>query len=205
MRYGLYQLNKPPERRDDWVYILDHTIEFGKKQCLLVLGVSLEKLRKRKCKLQHKDMTVLAIDIIDSATAKSVTDCLLNIAEKTGFPVQIVSDGGRNILNGCLFFANHKDCPHEIRQTYDVTHKTALILKHQLKDDKIWQSFCSKIAFSKSCLVHTELGYLSPPKPRDKSRWQNLDMYVKWAEMILKQNPYKMPKTAAEKFDDKLA
>lgn len=205
MRYGLYQLKKAPERRNDWVYILDHTIEFGKKQCLLVLGISLEKLRRRKCKLRHNDMTVLAIDIIDSATGQSVTDCLLGIANKTGFPVQIVSDGGANILNGCRYFANHKDCQHEIRQTYDVTHKAALILKHQLKNDKMWKSFCSKIAFSKGCLVHTELGYLVSPKPRDKSRWQNLDPYIKWAEMILNQYPELLSKANCEKFKDRLS
>ena len=70
MRYGLYQLKKPPERRDDWIFILDHSIEFGKKQCLLVIGIPLEKFRKNNYKSRHKDMTVLATDIIESATGK---------------------------------------------------------------------------------------------------------------------------------------
>jgi hypothetical protein len=77
MRYGLYQLKKLPEKRDDWVYILDHSIEFGKKQCLLIIGIPLEKLRRKKCKLRHQDMTVLATDIVESATGQSVTDSLM--------------------------------------------------------------------------------------------------------------------------------
>lgn len=205
MRYGLYQLKKLPKRRDDWIFILDHSIEFGKKQCLLILGISKEKFLKNNCRLQHKDMTVLATDIIESATGQSVTDSLVKVAEKTGFPAQIVSDGGSNILNGCHDFIGLSNTVQPIRQTYDVTHKTALLLKHQLKNDKIWQSFCKKTAFSKKCLVHTELGYLAPPKPRDKSRWQNLDMYIKWAEMILSQKTKSMSKSEAEKFKAKLS
>ena len=205
MRYGLYQLKKLPEKRDDWIYILDHSIEFGKKQCLLIIGVSREKFLKNKCKLRHQDMTVLATDIVESATGQSVTDSLMKVVDKTGIPVQIVSDGGLNILNGCHEFIEQNNSNQIIRQTYDVTHKTALMLKYQLKNDKIWQSFCQKTAFSKKCLVHTELGYLAPPKPRDKSRWLNLDMYIKWSEMVLSQKTQYMSKTEAEKFKDKLS
>ena len=205
MRYGLYQLKKLPEKRDDWIFILDHSIEFGKKQCLLILGVTKETLLKNNCRLQHKDMTVLTTDIVDTATGQSVTNSLAAVAEKTGFPIQIVSDGGSNILKGCRNFTEQNTPVKPIRQTYDVTHQTALLLKHQLKNDKKWQSFCKKTAVSKQCLVHTELGYLAPPKPRDKSRWQNLDMYVKWAEMILSQNTQHMSKIEAEKFNDKLS
>ena len=205
MRYGLYKLNEIPKKRDDWIFILDHSIEFGKKQCLLVLGVSLEAFRKNKCRLRHEDMEVLATDIVESATGKSVAETLTRIAENTGNPAQIVSDGGLNIINGCEMFIEQRNCGDEIIKTYDVTHQAALILKHQLKKDAIWQSFCKKTANTKRCLIHTELGYLAPPKPRDKSRWQNLDMYVKWAEMILAQNIKSMPEKEAERFANKLS
>lgn len=205
MRYGLYKLKQVPAKRNDWVFFLDHSIEFGKKQCLLVLGVTLEKFRKNKCRLRHKDMEVLAVDIVESATAASVTDCLEKITKNTGIPVQFLSDGGRNILKGCIEFMKLQTANASIRQTYDVTHKTALILKHQLEEDKTWLTFCRKVIESKRSLVHTELGFLSPPKPRDKSRWQNLDAYVKWAEMILQQKTESMSNAEAERFTDKLS
>jgi hypothetical protein len=88
MRYGLYKLRQVPEKRGDWVFILDHSIEFGKKQCLLVLGTTLEKFSRNKYKLRHKDMNVLANDIVESATAASVTKNLVNITRKTGLPAQ---------------------------------------------------------------------------------------------------------------------
>ena len=205
MRYGLYKLNKVPEKRTDWIFILDHSIEFGKKQCLLVLGVPLKIFRANKCKLRHQDMEVLAADIIDSATGESVTKTLTEVAQKTGNPVQIVSDGGLNIINGCNNFMKQQGCENPILKTYDVTHQAALILKTQLKDDLIWQNFCKKTAETKRSLIHTELGYLAPPKPRDKSRWQNLDMYVKWAEMILAYKVKSKHKQVVEKFKDKLS
>jgi hypothetical protein len=205
MRYGLYKLRQAPEKRGDWVFILDHSIEFGKKQCLLVLGTTLEKFRRNKYKLRHKDMSVLAIDIVESATAESVKKTLVNITRKTGLPAQILSDGGRNILKGCRDFIEQKADRAAVRQTYDVTHKAALILKYQLEDDGAWLSFCNKTVESKRSLVHTELGFLSPPKPRDKSRWQNLDAYVQWAEMILKQKTKSMSRAEAEKFTAKLS
>ena len=205
MRYGLYKLQQTPEKRNDWVFFLDHSIEFGKKQCLLVLGVTLEKFRKNKCTLQHKDMKVLAIDIVESATAASVTKSLENILVNTGIPTQIISDGALNIVRGCQDFIENKADGTIVHQTYDVTHKTALILKHQLKNDKVWLSFCAKIAESKRSIVHTELAFLSPPKPRDKSRWQNLDAYVKWAEMILKQKSELMSIAEIQRLKAKLS
>ena len=62
--------------RDDWIFILDHSIEFGKKQCLLVLAISLAEFRRNKCGIRHRDVEVMAVDIVESATAKSVTDIL---------------------------------------------------------------------------------------------------------------------------------
>lgn len=204
MRYGLYILNELPKKRDDWIYILDHSIESGRKQCLLILGVSLKTFRQKSCRLRHEDMKVLATDIVDSATGDSVTKSLMRVAEKTGVPAQIVSDGGPNIINGCEEFIKLVDGENSILKTYDVTHQAALILKHLLTDDERWKSFCEKTRETKRFLVHTVLGHLAPPKPRDKSRWQNLDIYVKWAEMILKQKKSSMSKQEKEKFEAKL-
>jgi len=72
LRLGLYNLNKVKEKRDDWIYILDHTIEFGQKKCLLILGITLENFRKKKFKVTHKDVEVLSIDVETKADALSV-------------------------------------------------------------------------------------------------------------------------------------
>ena len=55
LKYGLYLLNKPKEKRNDWIWILDHTIEYGKKKNLVIIGITLETLRKNECKITHRD------------------------------------------------------------------------------------------------------------------------------------------------------
>lgn len=84
MRLGFYKLLKPVEWREDWIYLLDHTIDFEVKKCLVVLGVTLEKFRQNQCKLRHQDMEILAISIHESATAASVEETLETVSATTG-------------------------------------------------------------------------------------------------------------------------
>jgi len=205
LRFGLYKLQQVAEKRNDWVYILDHTIEFGTKKCLVVLGIPLELFRKNKCKMGHQDMDVLGINIVEKATALSVTNALRAISKNTGIPVQILSDNGSNIKKGIKDFIEEVKDKCVIRQTYDVTHKAAIILKHHLKDDETWKLFVDFACKTKRSLIHTAIGFIAPPKPRDKARWLNLDAYIDWAENILNLGKERMTKGEREKFEDKLS
>ena len=202
LRLGLYNLNKAKEKRDDWVYILDHTIEFGQKKCLLILGVTLEAYRKNKCKITHKDVEVLGIYITQKADALSVTDSLLKCAKITGIPVQIISDHGSNIWKGINEFI--ASASRKIIQTYDVTHKTSIILKKQLENNVKWNVFVTNISYTKKSLVHTILAFMAPGKPKEKARWLNLENYLVWAESALQQAKKKMNKLEQNKFDEKV-
>jgi len=193
-----------PKKRSDWVYILDHTIEFGAKKCLVVLGIPLARFRELGCKIQHCDMEVLKISIVEKATAVSVTKVLRNISRLTGIPVQILSDKGANIKRGISDFITEREEFYTIRQTYDVTHRAALILKNHLKNDEIWKSFVDATCKTKRSLVHTALAYLAPPKPREKARWMNLDAYVDWSEKILCLKTKDVKKNEWEKYKSKL-
>ena len=203
LRFGLYKLNKIKEVRDDWIYILDHTIEFGQKKCLLILGITLEKFRENKCVIRHEDVEILAIDIEITADADSVKKSLEKCEAKTGAPIQIISDHGSNIWKGIrdfITFSSRKD----IRQTYDVTHKASLILKKQLENNEKWKSFVSNISYTKKSLIHTILAFMAPGKPKEKARWLNLENYLVWAQSVLLQAGKKMNKLEQEKFEDKV-
>ncbi len=202
MRFGLHKLLKPVEWREDWIYLLDHTIDFGVKKCLVVLGVTLEKFRQNQCNLRHQDMEVLAIAIDESATAASVQETLETVSATTGVPVQIVSDNGSNIKRGVEDFLKEKP---ETKYTYDITHKAGILLKHHLEDDTNWSLLVKKTCETNRSLLHTILGFLAPPKPRDKSRWLNLDSYLDWAEKVLCFGEVNMECIEREKYDSKLA
>ncbi len=202
MRFGLHKLLKPVEWREDWIYLLDHTIDFGVKKCLVVLGVTLEKFRQNQCELHHQDMEVLAIVINESATAASVQKTLETVSATTGVPVQIVSDNGSNIKRGVEDFIKERP---GTKYTYDITHKAGILLKHHLENDSNWKLLVKKTCETKRSLLHTILGFLAPPKPRDKSRWLNLDSYLDWAEKVLCFGEVNMECIEREKYDSKLA
>jgi hypothetical protein len=188
LRFGLYKLQQPLSRRNDWVLVVDHTIEFGAKNCLVVLATSLETFRKRDCQLRHQDMQVAAIKVGGCSTGAEIAEVLKELGGSMGVPAQIVSDDARNIkagirkFNECLVAESSETTP--IR-TYDVTHKAALLLKYLLKDDAQWKGFNTRIAETKRKVVHTKYAAYAPNKPRDKSRWLNLDAHITWAEAIL--------------------
>jgi hypothetical protein len=202
LRLGLYNLNKAKEKRKDWIYILDHTIEFGQKKCLLILGITLETFRKNKYKITHKDVEVLSVDIETTADALSVKKSLQKCSKMTGAPIQIISDHGSNIWKGVNEYIASDS--RKIIQTYDVTHKASIILKKQLENNEKWKLFVSNISYTKKSLVHTILAFMAPGKAKEKARWLNLENYLLWAQSSLQQAKKKMKKNERNKFDEKV-
>ena len=190
LRFGLYKLLKPLPKRKDWIWIIDHTINFGVKKCFVVLAVSHEAFEKKNYQLQHKDMEVAVIDIQEKATGERVAKVLNKLRGEIGTPLQIVSDNGSNIKKGVGIFKNKSK---KTIITYDITHKVSNELKKILNGNPRWNLFINKIADTKRKSLHTVMAYLAPPKPREKSRWLNLDFNLKWAETILENKHQSRP------------
>jgi hypothetical protein len=59
-RIGVYELNREKEYRNDWIFIVDFTIELGQQKALVVLGVSqqhfLTKVVSERRGLSHSDV-----------------------------------------------------------------------------------------------------------------------------------------------------
>jgi predicted translin family RNA/ssDNA-binding protein len=203
LRFGLFRLKHSIKKRDDWVYIIDHTIESGPNKCFVILGVHGEQFKNNIRPLKHKDVSVLSIEIVQDTSAKAIETSLRALSEKTERPVQIISDGCSSINKAIRGFNNNEKTYST--HTYDATHKAAIILKHILDKNKKWQEFINKIAFTKRCLIQTELSYLMPQRPRDKSRWLNIDIFMNWSWVILNTNKEKLSSKNKEKFEEKLS
>lgn len=189
LRFGLYKLKQALPKRDDWVYIMDHTVEFGTQQCLVVLAVSLEAFRKKKCQLKHQDMEVAAIKVGNCSTGKEISGVLEEIAAESGVPVQIVSDAAPNLKSGIKLFneaAALENPEYRPVKTYDITHKGANILKRLLNDNAEWNSFNKRLGETKTRVVQTEFVAYASNKAKTKARWLNLDAHVAWANNILR-------------------
>ncbi|MEA5598454.1 hypothetical protein [Rivularia sp. UHCC 0363] len=131
-RIGLYELQKEKEYRSDWIFIVDLTMELGKQKCLLVLGVTQEYLSEYVLPfnrgLQHQDVEVLMLEIMDSTRGDLIEEKLSKLTDKVGFPLQIIADHGNDLQKGIKLYTQKNP---SVIYTYDVTHAMALILKHE--------------------------------------------------------------------------
>jgi hypothetical protein len=122
-RVGLYELNRKKEKRDDWIFIVDLTLELGQEKALIVYGVTIERyqeiLTQEKRALQHTDGEILTLEVTTTATGEFIQEKLELLSNQVGIPQQILGDYGSNLKKGIqLYQINHP----EVIYTYDVTH-----------------------------------------------------------------------------------
>jgi hypothetical protein len=186
VRLGLYELNREKERRDDWIFIVDLTVELGTEKGLVVLGVSQQLLEQvifpSRRGLQHQDVQILAVEILRSTKGEVIEQKLTEITQKFGRPKQIIADRGSDIQRGIkLYKQNYPD----VIYTYDVTHAMALFLKHELRNCEKYQSFIQQCNQCRKQLQQTELSFLAPPSQRSQCRYFNVEKLLDWAENLL--------------------
>jgi hypothetical protein len=185
LRVGLYELRRKREWRNDWIFIIDTTVELGSQKAMVVLGISQKQLQEKidNCSgsLSHQDVNILALEIMNSTRGELIEKKLDELSEKVGNPIQIVADHGSDLASGIKRYQqNHP----EIIYTHDVTHGMALILKHELIKSEKYQAFLKKCHQCRQELQQTGLSFLSPPKQRSKCRYFNVERLVDWAIKI---------------------
>jgi len=182
MRVGYYMLTLSKEKTDDWVWIIDHSVQAGKEKCMVILGVRLSNISRKDKTLTHKDAEVIELFPVQKSNGDIVYEQLETAAKKTGIPRQIVADHGSDIKRGVeKFCLEHK----EVAYIYDVNHYCATLLEHELKTDKVWINFKKHAALTKLSLQQTELASLAPPNQRSKARYMNIDVLIAWGSKIL--------------------
>ena len=182
LRLGYYKLERTKEKADDWIWIIDHTIQWGKEKCLLILGLRQSQLPPIELYIDHQDVEPIALLPVEASNGEVVYQQLTYAAEKTGVPRQIIADHGTDIKSGIERFChdNHQSC-----YTYDIKHKVAAILKRELRDDEHWNEFIKLAAKTRQRVRQTQLAALAPPNQRSKARYLNLHELVQWGQQKL--------------------
>jgi hypothetical protein len=103
-RLGLDVLRRAPQRRDDWIFVIDHTVALGELKCFVVLGIPAARLPETGYSPRHGDMTVLAVEVMASSSGVRVAAVLEQVSARTGVPVQIVCDHGSDLRKGIALF-----------------------------------------------------------------------------------------------------
>ena len=181
LRIGLGLLQEPVEKRNDWIYILDFSIQLGKERCLLILGVTKQLLYEKGYELQHKDVRVLDIYVQQHFTAEKVCERLKITSEKTGKPCQMLSDKGADICKG---IENYSIENKEVIHSGDVSHMIGVVLKHHIEKDQRWLDLQADLLSLTQQIKQTELSFLRPIAMSTKARWMNLNKEVEYLENI---------------------
>jgi len=67
LRLGLYQLNRPKVRADDWMWIMDHTMQLGERKCLIIVGIRQSAWNAQQRVLGHEDVELIDLVPVTSS------------------------------------------------------------------------------------------------------------------------------------------
>jgi len=173
-RVGLYKLNCPKEKANDWALIVDNSVQIGTQKCLVILGVRLSKFQGRA--LCFEDMEMLAMEFHDHSDEKTVCKALEKAQERVGAVAMACADDGTDLRKGVALFCKK----HHAGRVFDVVHKIGTFLKKLLEKDLEWKAFTSAAGEAKKKMQQTQAAHLVPPNQRTKSRFLNIEILVRW-------------------------
>ena len=181
-RLGYFKLTRPKERAGDWVWIVDHTVQLGAEKCLVILGIRLSNLPAPGDCLSQEDVEPIALFPVKQSNGEVVFQQLEDTIPKTGVPREIIGDQGSDLKSGIEKFCQEHQ---ETCYVYDIKHKTAAVLKHELQKDEAWLEFSQLAAQTRRKVQQTSLAALAPPNQRTKARYMNVDILIQWGGNML--------------------
>jgi len=170
-KIGYYELNKIKEKANDWVIILDESIQLGCDKILVVFGIRESEIDFTR-PLNFKDLVPLREISKTKWNGELVKDVVQDLKNEIGDIKYAVGDYGSDLKKG-LGLLN-------ITHIHDVTHKIALILEKSFKDNIFYKEITQKMSEMRIKLSQSEIAHIIPPKQRKKSRYQNIKIISDW-------------------------
>lgn len=180
-RNGVAVLQESAVATDDWIWLVDHSVQLGKMCVLVILGIRQSQLPAGRA-LGRQDMQPLAVLPTDSRGKEEVGQALEQLAEEIGMPISIVIDGAAELHEGVKQLENKG---FDVVTMNDIKHKAANILKKTLGREQRFAEFEAHIGKTTASIQQTELDHFLAPKKKTKCRFMNLDKLVDWADMVL--------------------
>lgn len=187
-RNGVAMLQEPI-KADDWIWMIDHSVQLGKMFVLVVLGIRRGDLPEGR-PLTRQDMSVLAVLPSRSRGKEEVSVQLHQVAENFAKPMAVVCDGACELREGV---ASLKDGVFRGICLSDVKHKIANLLKKELGSDERWKKFEGQLGTTTAAIQQTELEHLLPPRKKQKCRFMNFDRLIDWATGVQARLEHKAP------------
>ena len=170
-KVGLFSMQPPIEKSDDWVLIIDESIAVGHERLLVIYGIRTSQLTFNRA-LTYNDLRPLFIKSSNKWTAEIIKKEIEILIEKWGDIKYIVADGGNGICKGIKLLGK--------AHVYDVTHKIAWLLKNMYSQDQTFIEYTKGMSQMRFKGVCSDISHLIPPKQRTNSRFMNLDILSDW-------------------------
>lgn len=184
LQVGLYELQRPKEAADDWIWIVDHSVQLGTLKCLVIVGCRLSAWLAADRPVQLQDLSVMALEPVEKSAGPLVARQLEATTVQTGIvPRAIVSDQGSDLKVG---ISTYQAAHPQTTATLDIAHQTANQMKRELTADERWSKFIIAAGQAKQRLAMTPLAHLVPPTLRSKARYMNLAELIVWGQQTLR-------------------
>lgn len=161
--------------------IIDASIQMGEQKCVLVLGCREIDLPKNRA-LTLQDFEILALRIVSSMNANTITQILNKVAVSVGKIVGVCSDRGSDMHRGIKDFQATNP---ETRHICDTAHRVSNLLEGVLEKNERWKKFREEVTLSRRRMQNSLVAGALPPSPRTKARYMNVGSLIEWAAGML--------------------
>ena len=184
-RVGLASLQYMKAPKEDWIAIIDMTLDIAYKKALVVLRLPLSIYLKREGSVTLKDVTCAGIVVRESWKSEDVAEALHGLLGDEPHLKAIMKDGGYDLAKGVRIWkteAKRKD----VAVISDISHEASNALKEDFKSKKSFQQLTKKLKNNATKIYQSPLAYLAPPKLRPKGRFMGISRLGRWLEKIQK-------------------
>ena len=166
-----------------WVAIIDHSINIGIKKLLVVLRVEMSVLADKGKAISLEDCECIGIKICKVVNKGTVSQDLKEIFDISGVPTAIIKDTDATLNSGVKKFIEENR--EDIAIIDDISHVVAKSLKKEFEDTKSYKQFTKLINNGSARIRNTDIAFLTPPKLRNKARFQSISKLGKWGEKMM--------------------
>lgn len=176
-KIGYYQLKKKKEKADNWIIILDHSVQVGREKLLNIYGIRESEINFDRA-LRFTDLQSLRLISKKKWNGEVMHEILEELKKELGTILYAIGDYGSDLRKG-LRLSN-------IKHVHDITHKIALIIESLYRKDEEYVKLTKQMGKKRQKWQMSKYAHLLPPKLRNKSRYQNIHTISDWGKNILK-------------------
>jgi hypothetical protein len=182
LREGVAATREPLQPAEDWIWMADHSNQIGPEKALVVIAIRASQMPPPGKTLKHEDLRVLTVCPGLSWKREDVAEVYEKLAKQHGFPRAVLTDGAVELHEPVASLKNGRSDTISLQ---DFKHKAANFLKARLNNNPRFAELNTLTGRTRSAIQQTELAHLTPPSPKPKARFMNLQATLVWAAVSL--------------------